>query len=271
MGAGVLGQLINNLSLPNLPIKLKITLSPEAFERQIADDINALPGCKATRPPASVKYSDVAVTAYQGENISRVWVEVKKSHTDNLGNTRVSYNGKTKKWSSSNQGPLAKFCVDVLNKSRKVKNMIKELGEFANITNPSLPTTKGGLKEINAVPLKTMREYFATKKDQYIFSEDDVDLGQLVTAHYNSGKAEPVHYMQAGDDFYRLGYQDPLNLGRDVPLLKGIGSFKMRVSLRTEFYEIQPEVKITDMIDSPYSAYSASTKLNPFTKKKNSK
>ena len=43
----------------------------------------------------------------------------------------------------------------------------------------------------------------------------------------------------------------------------------MRVSLRSEYYEIQPEVKITDMKESKYSAYSASQKLNPFTKKKN--
>jgi hypothetical protein len=75
--------------------------------------------------------------------------------------------------------------------------------------------------------------------------------------------------MQAADDFYRLGDDDPLKLGNDIPMLKGIGSFKMRVSLRTEYYEIQPEVKITDMEDSPYSAYSASSKKNPFTKKKN--
>lgn len=248
---------------------MKITLSPEAYEIQIGKDIGSLPGVAASRPPASVKYSDVVITGYRGNKISNVWVEVKKSHTDNLGNTRVAYNGKTKKWSASNQGPLAKFCVDVLNKSNEVKKLIKEIGDFANIDSPSLPTTKGGLKELNAVPLKTMREYFATRKSQYIFSKENVDLGKLVTAHYNSGKAEPVHYMQAGDDFYKLGSEDPLNLGNDIPLLKGIGSFKMRVSLRTEYYEIQPEVKITDMPDSPYSAYSASNKLNPFTKKKN--
>lgn len=248
---------------------MKITLSPEAFEIQIGKDIDALPGCKAKRPPASVKYSDVVITGYKGENISNVWVEVKKNHTDNLGNTRVSYNGKTKKWSASNTGPLAKFCVEMLNKSREVKQLIGEMGKFANITSPSLPTTKGGLKELNAIPLKTMREYFATKRDQYIFTKENVDLGKLVTAHYNSGKAEPVYYMQAADDFYRLGDEDPLKLGSDIPMLKGIGSFKMRVSLRTEYYEIQPEVKITDMEDSPYSAYSASSKKNPFTKKKN--
>ena len=248
---------------------MKINLSPEAFEIQIGEDINALPGCEAKRPPASVKYSDVVITGYRGKEISNVWVEVKKNHTDNLGNTRVSYDGKSKKWSASNTGPLAKFCVDVLNKSPEVKKIIAEMGKFANIDNPSLPTTKGGLKALNAIPLKTMKQYFATKKDQYIFVKEKVDLGKLVTAHYNSGKAEPVYYMQAADDFYKLGSEDPLKLGNDIPLLKGIGSFKMRVSLRTEYYEIQPEVKITDMEDSPYSAYSQSEKKNPFTKKKN--
>jgi len=249
---------------------MKINLSPEAYEIQIGKDIGALSGVEATRPPASVKYSDVVITGYRGKKLStKVWVEVKKNHTDNLGNTRVAYSGKTKKWSASNQGPLAKFCVDMLNKSPEVKKIIKDIGKFANIDNPSLPTTKGGLKELDAVSLKTMKAYFATKKDQYIFTKENVDLGKLVTAHYNSGKAEPVHYMQAADDFYRLGSDDPLDLGNDVPLLVGIGSFKMRVSLRSEYYEIQPEVKITDMEDSKYSAYSASAKLNPFTKKKN--
>ena len=249
---------------------MKINLSPEAYEIQIGKDIGSLPGVEATRPPASVKYSDVVITGYRGNKLStNVWVEVKKNHTDNLGNTRVAYNGKTKKWSASNTGPLAKFCVDVLNKSSEVKKIIAEIGKFANIDSPSLPTTKGGLKELNAVPLKTMRDYFATKSSQYIFTKEKVDLGKLVTAHYNTGKAEPVHYMQAADDFYKLGGDDPLDLGSDIPLLVGIGSFKMRVSLRSEYYEIQPEVKITDMQESKYSAYSASQKLNPFTKKKN--
>lgn len=249
---------------------MKITLSPEAFEKKIGEDINNLPGMKATRPPASVKYSDVVITGHRGNNLTnRVWVEVKKSHTDNLGNTRVSYDGKTKKWSSSNQGPLAKFCVKMLNQSREVKEIIKQIGKFANIDSPSLPTTKGGLKELNAVPLKTMREYFAKQKDQYIFIKENVNLGKLVTEHYNSGKSEPVYYMQAGDDFYRLGDEDPLGIGKDIPLLEGFGSFKMRVSLRTEYYEIQPEVKITNMKKSDYSSFSESSKINPFTKRKN--
>lgn len=49
--------------------------------------------------------------------------------------------------------------------------------------------------------------------------------------------------MQAGDDFYRISKTDPLKLGNDIPLLAGKGDFKVRVSTRSEFYEVQAEIK----------------------------
>ena len=100
-----------------------------------------------------------------------------------------------------------------------------------------------------------------------------VDLGKLVTAHYLEAKAEPAEYMQAGDDFYMIGTTNPLKLARDIPVLGAGGSckgdFKMRIGVRSSssaFYEIQPEIKITNMPKSPYSLKPGTTKKNPFLK-----
>jgi hypothetical protein len=46
-----------------------------------------------------------------------------------------------------------------------------------------------------------------------------------------------------------------------------MGNFKMRIGVRSSasgFYEIQPEIKITDMPTSPYSLKPGTLKKNPF-------
>jgi hypothetical protein len=194
-------------------------------------------------------------------------MEVKMNHTDNLSNPRVFYhNGK---WQTTYKTPVAKHAVDILNSSPAAKKFIKDIAEFSGIPVRSIkiPTSKGGLKEEGAVPLDVMKRYFNRPSvNRYIANSPNMDLGKIVTEHYTLGKAEPAYYMQAGDDFYRISNKDPLKLGATIPLLAGMGDFKVRVSTRSEYYEVQAEIKIAKMPDSKFSVKPGTSKKNPFIK-----
>lgn len=88
--------------------------------------------------------------------------------------------------------------------------------------------------------------------NRYIAIETDVDLGKLVTEHYLKGKEEPAYYMQAGDDFYMIGTSNPLDYPGIFQFFLGGGDFKVRISTRSKFYEVQAEVKIIKMPNSKY-------------------
>jgi len=55
-----------------------------------------------------------------------------------------------------------------------------------------------------------------------------------------------------------------MGVPNSVPLLSGTGPFKMRIGMRSKYYEVQPEVKITKMPSSKYSLMPGTSKLNPF-------
>lgn len=233
----------------------------DKYELDVAEYIKNL-GIDAERPKVSSKYSDVLIN-HKGK---KVWLEVKMNHTDNLGNTRVFFDGK--KWVASPEktgglSPLKQFCVDTLNNSREAEKFIQDLADFANMKDIKIPTTLGGLKDPKAVPLDVMKKFFQSR-NRYILKTASMDMGKLVAAHYLEGKAEPAYYMQAGDDFYMIGRKNPLGVPSNVPLIKGTGEFKMRVSTRSRFYEVQPEVKILKMPNSSYSLKPGTRKKNPF-------
>jgi len=246
----------------------EMSAKSDSYEIQIANEINALDDVIATRPKVSAKFADVKLQ--MGGKVT--WLEVKMNHTDNLGNTRVSYvNGK---WTAATPlDPVKKFAIEYLTKDLKTIQFLKDVAQFAGIKNwkdMTVASTMGLLKNTNAVSYVKMKEYMS-KRTQYILDVPNVDLGQLVTQHYLVGKAEPAHYMQAGDDFYMIGKKNPLGLPTDIPELgrKGqcMGSFKMRIGIRGSkpFYEIQPEIKINNMPTSPYSMKPGTKKKNPFT------
>jgi hypothetical protein len=240
-----------------------MSAASDKYEKDVAANINKIPGVKAERPSVGVDYPDVKVT-FKGET---TWVEVKMNHTDNLSNPRVYYEGG--KWQTTYTTPAAKAAVKILNESLQTEKFLKDLAKFTGIPLKSIkiPTTKGGLKEPGAVPLAIMKQYFNQPSiNRYIANKENVDLGKVVTEHYTLGKTAPAYYMQAGDDFYRISDKDPFKLGDKVPLLKGRGDFKVRIGTRSEFYEVQAEIKITDMPDSKYSVKPGTNKLNPFTK-----
>lgn len=240
-----------------------MSAASDKYEKDVADNVDKIPGVTAIRPPGDTAYADVKITYKKTTS----WMEVKMNHTDNLSNPRVYYeNGM---WKTTYKTPSAKAAVDILNKDPKTKKFIQDIAKFSGIPLKQLkiPTTKGGLKEEGAVPLHIMKKYFDQPSvNRYIANSENMNLGKIVTEHYTKGKAEPAYYMQAGDDFYRISNKDPFALGASIPLLSGSGDFKVRVATRSEFYEVQAEIKIAKMPDSKYSLKPGTKKKNPFLK-----
>jgi hypothetical protein len=243
-----------------------MSAASDKYERDVANSIDAaVKGFnrkgEALRPSVGTEYADVKIVLPNQE----VWCEVKMNHTDNLSNPRVYYH--SKKWHTTYTTPAAKYTVDLLNDSRDAKDFIKEISKFSGIPMDiiKIPTTKSGLKEEGAVPLHIMKKYFGGGGgvNRYIAEEKNFNLGKVVTEHYTIGKAEPAYYMQAADDFYLISTKNPLKM-KGIPQLKGTGDFKVRVATRSEYYEVQAEIKIKNMPNSPYSLAPKTSKKNPF-------
>jgi hypothetical protein len=235
----------------------------DKFEINVAKNIDKFPGIIALRPKVGTEYADVLLE-FDGK---KTWLEVKMSHTDNLSNPRVFY--KHGRWNTTYKTPSAKLAVDILNKSSQTRKFLEDLSKFSDIPldDIKIPTTKGGLKENGAVPLEIMKKYFSQSNiNRYIATEENMNMGSIVTEHYTKGKKEPAYYMQAGDDFYRISKKDPFNIGRKIPELSGVGDFKVRVATRSQFYEVQAEMKIKKMPNSLYSLKPDTKKKNPFLK-----
>ena len=244
---------------------LRESRASDKFENDIAAELNKM-GFDASRPKVDSTYSDVLVN----HNGKKVWIEVKMNHTDQLGNVRSSFDGK--KWSSAiekkgplrgKQGPLKIFINKLLDKH--AKDFVAKAQKFTG--KKKMNTNKGPQqKDPDTINHQEMKDFLATQRNQYIISVPVNNLDQAVRDHYSKGgKTEPAYYLQAGDDFYRLSNEDPLGVASDVPMFKGSGDFKMRVSIRTNMYEIQPELKVSKMDESPYSLKAGTSKKNPFT------
>lgn len=241
-----------------------MSAASDLYEANIAKAINSVKGVAASRPSADTALSDVLINKFNNKK-AHAWVEVKMNHTDNLSNPRVFY--AAGKWQTTYKTPAAKAAVDILNKSAEAKHFIKSIAKFSRIPVAKIivPTNKGMLSDPYAVPLDVMREYFEQPGiNRYIANEVNYNLGKLVTEHYTIGKKEPAYYMQAGDDFYLISKTNPLGLAKDIPMLSGRGDFKVRVATRSEFYEVQAEIKIKNMPSSKYSVKPGTSKKNPF-------
>lgn len=246
---------------------LRESPASDAFEQSVAQSINTQfkdRGIEAVRPAANTSLPDVLVTV---QDIGNSFIEVKMSHADNLANPRVFYDGT--EWVTTYKTPVARYAVELLNSSDQAAQFIKDISR--SIGRPAvLSTTRGGIKEKGVVTLKEMNRFVKSRGHRYIVTEPDVDLGNLVTQHYTVGKTQAAHYLQAKDDFYMIGSGDVLGLnavnGGRIPELGGVGDFKVRVSTRSAFYEIQTELKIRQYTppSSPFSVLKGSTKTNPF-------
>ena len=250
--------------MQNFKSFLSESKASDKFEKDVADNLVKL-GLDASRPAVDSTYADVLIK-HKGK---RVWLEVKMNHTDNLGNTRASFDGKN--WTSAPEksgplkgkmGPLKVYIAKMLKKhaSKFVADIQKATGKT------KINTNKGPQqKDPNTVSHEEMKEFMKTQKDQYIVTVPNQDLGKVVVDHYSKGgKSEAAYYLQAGDDFYMLGKENPLGVPSDVPQFKGKGDFRMRVGIRSSMYEIQPEVKVKNMATSKYSIKPGTKKKNPF-------
>ena len=241
-----------------------MSAASDKFENDVANALVEL-GLDASRPKVDSTYSDVLVK-HKGQ---KIWIEVKMNHTDNLGNTRASYDGKT--WSSAPEkkgplkgkmGPLKVYIANMLNKH--AADFVKDIQAATGKT--KINTNKGPQRrDPNTVSYEEMKEYMKKRPDQYIVTVPNQDLGSVVVDHYSKGgKTEAAYYLQADDDFYMLGKKNPLGVPSDVAQFKGTGDFRMRVGIRSSMYEIQPEVKVKNMGRSRYSLKPGTTKKNPF-------
>jgi hypothetical protein len=240
----------------------------DKFEIDVANSLKSM-GYDASRPKVDSTFSDVRIM----HGKKKVWIEVKMNHTDNLGNTRASWDGK--KWTSApeKKGPLAgkmgplKVYIAAMLKTH-ASNFVKEITKATGKT--KINTNVGPQKnDKDTVSHEEMKAFMAKQKDQYIVTVPNQDLGAVVRDHYaNGGKTETTYYLQAADDFYRLSKDNPLNVPSGVPMFEGKGDFRMRVGIRSKQYEIQPEVKVKNMISSPYSIKPGTKKKSPFTKLK---
>ena len=239
-----------------------MSAASDKYEKDVAEYINGMPNMHAIRPRVGTDYPDVLIK-YKGKES---WLEVKMSHTDNLANPRVFY--KNGLWNTTYKTPAAKEAIDILNSSIQAENFIKSISQYSGIPLDSIiiATSKSQLKEPGAVPNHVMKSYFSKPGiNRYVANKENVDIGNIVTAHYTKGKTKPAYYMQAGDDFYRISYENPFNLSTNIPLISGFGDFKVRISTRTEFYEVQAEIKIKKMNNSAFSVKPGTKKINPFS------
>ena len=240
-----------------------MSAASDAFEKAV---MTAIDGQKyAAVQGRDVRYSDVKVTDKKANKTA--WVEVKMSHSDNLSNPRVFY--KDGKWQTTYTTPAAIETIKVLNTSTDAAKFITNIAKFSGIPEKVIiiGTNKSHLKLPGCVPLHVMKEYFNQPGvNRYIATESNKNIGDLVTRHYLEGKAAPAEYLQAGNDFYMIGTRNPLKLSNKIPVLSGTGDFKVRVSTRSEFYEVQAEIKIKDFSPkkSQYSVLPDSGKINPF-------
>lgn len=242
-----------------------MSAASDRFESDVAKYIDSIPGMSAIRPSVGTQYSDVKITKFNTRSVNE-WVEVKMNHTDNLANPRVFY--ANRKWQTTYKTPTAHMAVDILNRSNMARQFVKDIAAFSGIPEDVIiiPTGLGDLKKPGAVPLDVMKKYFDQPGvTRYIAQEQNVDMGKVVTDHYTIGKAEPAYYMQAGDDFYLISNKNPLKLSNRIPVLGGTGDFKVRVSTRSRFYEVQAEVKIAKFkSSSDFSLKPGTKKQNPF-------
>lgn len=212
----------------------------------------------ATRPKASTAFSDVWLSK---DGFNPCWLEVKSDHADNILNPRVYYDGE---WKTTYTQYSAKATVEMLNKQWDTKRWVNALSAFSDIPIQDLkiPTSKSQFKGMNGVvPIDVIKEFFQVVVTNQYIANMHCDIGEIITKDYND---RGVFYLQAADDFFCLGTDNPLKLPDDIPMIEGAGDLKVRVSTRTHFCEVQAEIKFDNLPSSQYSCKPGTEKLNPF-------
>ena len=115
-----------------------MSAASDKFEKDVAENVNKLPGIKASRPSVGTDFSDVKIEY----GSTKTWLEVKMTHKDNLSNPRVFYAGG--KWQTTYKTPAAKAAVDILNASPEAATFVKKIAKYAKIpaSKVIIPTNK---------------------------------------------------------------------------------------------------------------------------------
>ena len=246
-------------------------------EQEVSDKINRrkIPKLKAETPADDPHYSDVKLT-YDKKHTT--WLEVKLTHSAQLGSTRVSWNGPLGRWEAgagaSGANPIKEYMLKLLNSGEgktQADDFLKKLTKLMGKTNKSqiiVPTTKSQIRDPKSVTYEQLKEYQALYNTQYFVKLNNVELGSIVSEQYNSGKMEPVSYLQAADDFYLLGNLDQFKLKkihRDIPKFEAKGTFNFRFSFREpdHYIELLPEIKAIPS-SIPRSNYSCINRAKNF-------
>lgn len=218
----------------------------DQYEVDVAENIQQFSvdnnlGWNVERPHVSTKYSDVRVIA--GDTTS--WIEVKMNVTDQLGTPRFFY--KDGKWQSNMHTPIGKDICRQLDNSTQAANFISKLAAFTGIDEKQLylSPSKAEIKKANIPGIVTLQQLndYANENGRYIAKQNFENIDKVLAKHYLKGKMEPAQYVQIGDNFFMLDKNiNPLNFA-NVPIIKGSGILNVRFATRSEFYEIQAEIK----------------------------
>ena len=199
----------------------------DAFEEKVAMAIDRSSEAVEATAMKPVQLPDVHVAI--GELSS--YVEVKMNHTDNLSNKRIYFDGSV--WKPRKNSPSAEATALLANQSSEAAEFLDDLRSFIGRNDIYVPSTKSGLRKENAVSSEEMREFLMSRNNQYIVvGDENVDVGHFATEHYLLSKASPAHYLQAGDDFYMIGAENPLELSPEITQLEVTGTYKIRVGMR---------------------------------------
>lgn len=240
----------------------------DLFEHFVANKLKEILGnSNSERPKTDTHHSDIKFRI--NENMPWYWLEVKMNTTDNLANYRFFYENNS--WKSSNLGKVASFIHGELNTNDKSLQFVNNIKEISKNENPLIKGISGKSTPINHISHSIIKNYFKTDtyknyyniENNYILNVPNVNIGELVTNHYLNEKAFPVYYLQAGNNLYMFGNTNPL--GINVPQFSGYGDLKVRVSVRSRFYEIQSEIKINNVEESPCSILEQKSKKNPIS------
>lgn len=287
--------MVNNKRMNKIPISydklfslVTESLNSDAREFEVAKIIDNWlkknkSSLRAKRPDVSPHYADVAIIdPNKGDRGWFAWVEVKMNLTDNLANSRIKYDGT--KWFSN--GVSQMFCDDFLNQGGKyykeAQNFIKMLAKILGKKPKDIKLSDSAMpgKLTQEEILKVQDYLYKNNLTKNIIPDKEVDATKYVSYHYAydkgvPGDITPVAYIQLGDNFLRfpkdyLGKNfDPLKFGNSVPILSINGHLAIRLSVRSQKYEILPTLKAYSITqgglnaDSNYSFAPGSSKDYP--------
>jgi hypothetical protein len=207
-----------------------------------------------------VKKSDV-ILSISGDIDSAV--EVKTNVTDNLVNPRMGYQDGWHFMVKNNDKNVSSFATSLMKDDDRCNKFLYRLQKYTSRSVIKLSSRKSDQNSCSFVGIEEMRQFYNDDNmaDQYIY-KSNVNASEVLQGWCVGGKR--CDYIQIADNFFRLTKSDPLGLV-DVPVLGCPGTFHVRVSLRTKFYEIQPEVKLHkgEFTESPYSLQPNTNKINP--------